>query len=191
MDSTWPSASDCRTTHFIIWEVFTDDIMGFICEESMRYAISKRNNSLTIDNNTLKTFIAILLASTYVDLPRRPMYWEHNKDTHNKTVSSLLTRSRFDEIMQNLYLTEDSNLFAKLRPLIDKLSEQCLANYLPEQSVSIDESMVPYFGCHGCKQYMRKKTVKFGYKLLVAASPFGSPFSFIRMLERMRTMIPT
>ena len=49
---------------------FTDDIMKFICEESIRYAISKRNHSFTIDTNTLKAFIAILLVSGYVDLPR-------------------------------------------------------------------------------------------------------------------------
>ena len=39
-----------RTTRFVIWEVFyfTDDIMKSICEESIRYAISKGNHSLTI-----------------------------------------------------------------------------------------------------------------------------------------------
>ena len=57
--------------------------------------------------------------------------------------------------MQNLYLADNSNLdkvdkFAKVRPLIDKLNEQCFANYLPEQSVGINESMVPYFGHHDC-----------------------------------------
>ena len=48
---------------------FTDDIMKFICEESIRYAISKGNHSFTIDTNTLKAFITILLVSGYVDLP--------------------------------------------------------------------------------------------------------------------------
>ena len=157
--------------------------MKFICEGSIKYAISKGNHSFTINNNTLKAFIAILLVSNYVDLPRRPMYWEHNEDTHNTTVSSLLSRNRFDEIMQNLHLADNSNLdkedkFAKVRPLIDKLNEQCLANYLPEQSVSIDESMVAYFGRHGCKQYMRNKPVKFGYKFWVAATLLGYAIQF-------------
>ena len=115
---------------------FTDDIMKFICKESIRYAISKGNHSFTIDTNTLKAFITILLVSGYVYLPRRPLYWEHNEDTHNTTVS-LLSRNRFDEIMQNLHLADNSNLdkedtFAKVRPLIDKLNEQYLENYLPE-----------------------------------------------------------
>ena len=50
--------------------VFTGDIMKFVCEESIRYAISKANHSFTIDTNMLKAFIAILLVSGYVDLPR-------------------------------------------------------------------------------------------------------------------------
>ena len=69
---------------------FTDDIMKFICEESIRHAISKENHSFNTDTNTLKAFIAILLISGYVDLPRRPMYWKYNEDTHNTTVSSSL-----------------------------------------------------------------------------------------------------
>ena len=69
---------------------FTDDIMKFICEESIRYAISKGNHSFTIDTNTLKAFITALRVSGYLDLPRRPMYWEHIEDTHNTTVLSLL-----------------------------------------------------------------------------------------------------
>ena len=138
---------------------FTADIMKFVCEKSIRYEISKRDHSFTIDTNTLKVFFTILLASGSVDLPRRRMYWEHNEDTQNTTVSSLLSRNRFDEIMQNLHVAHYSNLhkedrFAKVRPLINKLNEQFFGKYLPGQSVSIDESIVPYFGHYGCKQYM-------------------------------------
>ena len=145
--------------------------------------ISKGNHSFTIDINTWKAFIAILLVSGCVGLPRQPIYWEHNEDTPNTTVSSLLSRNRFGEIMQNFHLADNSNLdkeekFAKVRPLIDKLNEQCLANYLSEQSVSINESMVPYFGHHGCKQYMRNKPVRFGYKFWVAATPLCYAIQF-------------
>ena len=122
--------------------------MTFICEESIRYAVSKGNHSFTIDTKTLKSFITILLVSGYVDFPRQAMYWERNEDIHSTTVSPLLSRNQYDEIMQNLHLTDNSNLdkedkFEKVRPLINKLNEQCLANYLPEQSVSRDESVVP------------------------------------------------
>ena len=106
------------------------------------------------------------------------MHWEHNEDTLNTTVSSLLLRNRFDEKIQNLYLADSSNLhkedkFAKVRPLIYKLNEQCLANYLPEQSVIKDKSMVPYFGPHYFKQYISNKPGEYGYKSWVAATLLG------------------
>ena len=109
-------------------KLFTDNIMKFICQESIRYTISEENHSFTININTLKAVITILLVSGYVDLPRRPMYCEHNEDTHNTTVSLLLSQNRFYEIMQNLHLAENSSLdkedkFAKVRLVINKLNE--------------------------------------------------------------------
>ena len=81
------------------------------------------------------------------------------------------------------YLADKTSLnpydkFSKVRPLLNKLNEQCLSNFFPEQTVSIDKSMVPYFSRHGCKQFMKKKPVKFGYKLWVAATPHGYAIQF-------------
>ena len=38
--------------------------------------------------------------------------------------------------------------------------------------------MVSYFGQHGCKQCMRNKPVKSGYKFWVAATPLGYAIQF-------------
>ena len=38
--------------------------------------------------------------------------------------------------------------------------------------------MVPYFGRHGCKQFIKKKPVKSGYKLWVAVTPLGYTIQF-------------
>ena len=65
-----------------------------------------------------------------------------------------------------------------MTPLLIKLNEQYLANYLPEQSIKIHESIVPSFGRHGCKQYMRNKPVKFGYKFWAVATPLGYAIQF-------------
>ena len=34
----------------------------------------------------------------------------------------------------------------------------------------VDEAMVPYFGRHGCKQFIRGKPLRYGYKLWVGAT---------------------
>ena len=66
---------------------------------------------------------------------------------------------------------DPNDKFSNVPPLLDKMDVQCLPNYLPEQTVSIVESVVCYFGEHGCKKFMKSKPVKFGYKLWVAATP--------------------
>ena len=77
----------------------TDDVLQFICNESVRYAQNKGNHSYKLELNDPKAFIAILIISRYVDLPRRPMFWECSTDVHNDAVSSMMSRNRFDEIM--------------------------------------------------------------------------------------------
>jgi hypothetical protein len=42
-----------------------------------------------------------------------------------------------------------------------------------ETYFSIDESTVPYFVRHGCKQYIRGKTIQFGYKFWCGATRLG------------------
>ena len=120
--------------------------------------------------------------------PRRPKFWEYSADVHNDAVSSMISRNRFDEIMKYLHLADNTSLDANnkfnKRPLLNKLNEQCLSNYLPEQTVNIGESMVPYFSKHGCKQFMKNKPVKFGCKLWVAATPLGYAIQFYSYMGR-------
>ena len=126
----------------------TDDILQFICNESLRYAQSKRSHSYKLHD--LKAFIAILLIIGYVDLPQRFMFWGCSADIHNDAVFSMMSRNRFHDGMKYLHLANNSSLdpndkFSKVQPLLDKLNEQCLSSYLPDETVSIDESMVPCF----------------------------------------------
>ncbi|CAG5044038.1 unnamed protein product [Parnassius apollo] len=42
-----------------------------------------------------------------------------------------------------------------------------------EENYSIDEAMVPYYGRHSCKQFIRGKPIRWGYKLWVGATRLG------------------
>ena len=66
-----------------------------------------------------------------------------------------------------------TNRSAKFRPLFDAINKQCAAHYKPKQHLSVDESMLPYFGKHGAKQYIHGKPIKFDYKLWVLAKLLG------------------
>ena len=58
-----------------------------------------------------------------------------------------------------------------MRPLFNAINGQCILNYQPTQHVSVDESMVPYFGKHGAKQYIHGKPIMFWFKLWVMGTP--------------------
>ncbi|KAF2890591.1 hypothetical protein ILUMI_15582 [Ignelater luminosus] len=67
---------------------------------------------------------------------------------------------------------------AKGKPLIVALN-RLFMDYAPiEQSISIDESMIPYFGRHGCKQFIRGKPIRFGFKSWVMATRLGYCLQF-------------
>lgn len=40
-------------------------------------------------------------------------------------------------------------------------------------NLSIDEEMVPYFGRHSCKMYIKEKLIRFGFKLWCLCSSNG------------------
>ena len=106
-----------------------------------------------------------------------------SSDSRNTIVASLFTRNRSLDVLQYLHLADKNNLnpsdkFSKVNPLFKMINESCRQNFIPERNVSIDESMVPYYGRHGCKQYIQNKPVKFGYKLWVAATPLGHAIQF-------------
>ena len=106
LDSQEPLAS-------LFKKFLVDDIGQFICNESVRYTQSKGNHSYKFELHDLKAFIAIHQFSRYVDLLRRLMFWECSADVHNGAVSSIMSRNRFDEIM-NIFIYPTTFFWIKM-----------------------------------------------------------------------------
>ena len=65
---------------------------------------------------------------------------------------------------------------AKAEPLYDLLNEKIQQFGIAHDDLSIDESLVPYYGRHSCNQFIRAKPIRFRYKLWVLASATGVPY---------------
>lgn len=81
-----------------------------------------------------------------------------------------MRRDRFLTIWRSLHCADNNLLdpndkYYKLRPLSDLLRQKFLKWFIPEKDMSYDESMVKYFGRHSCKQFIRGKPIRFGYKV--------------------------
>jgi DNA excision repair protein ERCC-6 len=169
--------TEMRTPTEILKLFLDDEVTELIVTYSNLYAAGNRVN-LGLTSSEFKCFPGIIFPSGYASVPRRRMFWEQRRDARNVLVSAAMRRDHFETIFSNLQVADNVNLnsldkFSKLRPLINKLNERCMKFVPNETYFSIDESMVPYFGHHGCKQYIQGKLIGFGYKFWCGATRLG------------------
>lgn len=183
---------------------FDDEIVKFIVDMSLIYAHQKLKPNLEITSDDFRAFLAILLLSGYVPLPRRRMYWEQSSDVQNEAVTGAMSLNRFEEILRYLHLADNTQLdptdkMAKVRPLFDHLNKKYAEYWPAEEDLDVDESMVPYYGHHSSKQFIRGKPIRFGFKLwclnarlgyLVQFDPYqGASASYDSTLGRLSLII--
>lgn len=175
--------NDCRKVLFdnktptdTLERFFNHQIIELIVKYSNLYAL-QQNDILDVSESEIKVFLAILMVSGYVKMPNYKMYWEKSVDIP-EIIPCSMRRDRFIKIKKYLHFCDNLNLdkndtFTKLRPLISMLNDLFLKFAPFEESHSIDESMVPYFGHHSAKQSMRNKPVRFGFKVWGGATSSG------------------
>ena len=154
-----------------IFELFFDDeVINYTVTMTNLYAMQKGKPAFSVTPDEVRGVLAILMISGYVQLPSRRMFWENTDDVHNPAVSSIMSVNRFEEILRYLHFADNKNLaagdkMAKVRPLYSMLNERFLLFWPPEQELDVDESMIPYYGKHSAKQFIRGKPIRFGFKL--------------------------
>lgn len=150
--------------------MFDDDIVDLILNESTKYAISNSHPDPNITKEEFKVFIGILIISGYDRKPGKRFFWDSENDMGNELIINSMRRDRFITIMRFFHCVDNNEVDTndkmwKLRPLMDKLQENFLKYFVPTENLNFDESMVKYFGKHYCKQFIRLKPIRFGYKI--------------------------
>lgn len=153
-----------------IFELFMNhDVIELLVEESNRYALFINCPDPKITHEEIKCFLGILIVSGYDKKPSKKSYWDTGEDLRNTAVYNSMRRDRFIQIMRFMHCADNSNLeptdkMTKLRPFINKIKKNFLEYYVPDQEIAYDESMIEYFGRHGCKQYIRGKPIRFAIR---------------------------
>lgn len=156
---------------------FTQNMLDHIVCETNTYAAQKLAHNLKATSQEILIFVGVMLISGYHSLPYRRLYWKLDEDVHLPIVSEAIRRNRFDELMRYLHLANNekndgTDKLYKIRPIFDFLNS-AFKQINTGATVSIDESIIPYYGRHGIKQFIKGKPIRFGYKLWVAADPSG------------------
>ena len=109
-------------------------------------------------------------------------YWSNQPDLGVDIVSEALSRNRFLEIKSSFHLIDNHQLdecsskVEKVLPLYNKFNESLTSFGIFHEDLSIDESMVPYYGRHSCKMFIRGKPICFWYKLWCLCGQDGYPY---------------
>lgn len=120
--------------------------------------------------------------SGYAKYPNKRIFWSREDDIP-KLLSESMRCTRFELILRFLHLNDNSTLnpddnLYKLRPLIDMLNTAFSKNEGLDEMLSVDESMIPYYGKHCAKQFIRGKPIRFGFKNWAICSSSGYLISF-------------
>jgi hypothetical protein len=178
-ESTVPDFVLDKDNPIEFFEMFLDgDVYELLRSSTEKNAIAKGQVNFRITTEEVKNFIGILLLSGYNSVSRYRLYWDQSVDTHHPGVAACMTRNRFEEILRYYHACDNTQLpsndkFAKVRPLWDMMNERWLKYFPGDKHLSVDESMVPYFGKHGTKQHIHGKPIRFGYKIWSLCTRLG------------------
>ena len=117
-----------------------------------------------------------MILSGYHPVPFRRLYWSNQADVYNHLVAESMRRNRFEEIIKYLHFADNSKITAdryyKIRPLFKEINK-CFKIISLSPDITIDETMIKYYGKHSSKQFIRGKPVRFGFKMFSLASLTG------------------
>ena len=152
----------------------TPEYIKRIIHQSRLYAVQKGfyPQMAQLHEDTFHCTEVLMLHSGYNQIPRRKMLWEKKPDCHNQLVADSIRRQEVDAVLQSIHFADNCQInddgYYKIRPIIDNLN-RCAkyALFLSDNgSFSIDEMMIPYYGRHSSKQFIRGKPVRYGFKVI-------------------------
>lgn len=171
--------SQCQTFSDYFLTVLGSSTLKDIVYQSNLYA-TQRHKNLNLKESELLAFIGINFFMGYHQLPSYKHYWSSASDLGVPTVSSSMTRNRFQAILSNVHVNDNSLITPenkdkvfKIRPLIQSLNNQFDILYHGTRELSVDESVILFKGRSTLKQYNPQKPIKRGYKLWTIADQNG------------------
>ena len=133
---------DHGSTPFDIFQTVTgmNELLQIIVRETNRYATQKGRNFETKEDE-MKAFLGINFIMGINKLPSLEGYWLTDNCIGNEKIQNVMTRTRFQSILQNLHFSNNDNddkadKWHKVRPVIKHLNKE-LAESLSNTNASL------------------------------------------------------
>ncbi|KAL3187232.1 hypothetical protein MRX96_025544 [Rhipicephalus microplus] len=167
---------------FLLFSKFIyPEYLGSLAERTARYAPQK-GEEVDVTGADIGQFFGLLLFSGYHSVPSEDSYWSTAEDLCVPIVATVMARIRFRPLKRFFHVVDNTQLKAgekigKLQPFHDEISK-CFRQFgLFNESLSIDESIVPYYDHHSCKMFICGKPIRFGLKIWMMCFSNGYPYA--------------
>ena len=154
---------------FEIWRfLFAEEMINQIVCQTNLYGNRDPNFYVTIEE--IRKILGILLLSWYHSLPEEHHYWSRQQDLGVPIVANTMSKNRYHQIKKCLHFADNQNLtegdkVSKIAPLYEMLNRNLIQFGIFNKLLSVNESMLPYFGRHSAKMFIRGKPIRFGFKI--------------------------
>ena len=142
-----------------IFSAVTDieNLIKLIAVEGNLYAQQKVREFQT-NEQEMRAFLGINYVMSINKLPTIKSYWVCGQYVGNEGIRNVMSRSRFEEILQNLHFSDNtkddkSDKGYKVRSLINHFNQSFSECVSDDCTQSIDEHMVKFTGRSSIKQY--------------------------------------
>nr|CAH7715369.1 unnamed protein product [Callosobruchus chinensis]CAH7730930.1 unnamed protein product [Callosobruchus chinensis] len=138
---------------------------------------SRLNSWKETDYNEIRTFIAFLIWMGLDSKPSLPDYWRRTP-LYKSDISKYMPRNRFELLLRMFHLANndecpENDRLHKVQSLVHKMNANYHRSMVPESTLCIDETMIPFRGRLSFRQYIKGKRHKFGIKLFKICLPGG------------------
>ena len=167
---------------FRIWsEIFPPTLVDHIVEKTNLYADLDCNfPAFWTGREDISSFLGVLLLLGYHHLPEEYHHWSNCEDLGVPIVSKAMSRAGFRNIKRHIHFADNHNLeqgnkIAKVAPVYISVKATLAKFGVFNEDLSIDESMVPYFGRHSAKMFICGKPIHLGYTVWSISGSDGYP----------------
>ena len=185
---------DLEDDHEVLqyFRLFIDDeLLYLLIVEINNYAEQQPSTASRrwklVSRNEIMIYLTINIIQGILKLPVEKMYWTTSDIFSTPIFPKLMTSKRYFEIKKKFHFYNNAEYnpelhpnpkLHKIWPVFQHLNKKFSTLYIPEEDVTIDESLMLYKGRLGWVQYIPLKRARFGIKLyMLCESKSGYLFS--------------
>ena len=180
---------DENVTPLAYFEIFFDDqLLMILVNETNNYANQEINKQsaqssykkskkwVNVEIAEMKIFLGLLLLQCIVHLPEQEWYWTKRESIYVPIFGKVITGDRFRLIMKYWHFPDNSTFNPTSHPcpklrkayeVIEYLRMKFMTAIVPEQNITVDESLMLFKGRLGWKQFIPIKRSRFGIKFIL------------------------